>query len=81
MLQRIINTIPTSKGKLCGLSKLISGRVSAFVQLYGPCTQADTQPDTSVDNLPRIPFSVSFVYITSAYLGLGICDIESDETI
>ena len=62
MLEGIINTRATEKGKLCGLSTLVSGRVSAFMRPYGPCTQADTQPDTHVDNPRRIPFSVGFVY-------------------
>ena len=57
---------------LCLVSTLISGWVSAFGQPYGPCPQADTQPDTWVDTRPRTPFSVGLIYVfPSRYCGAG----------
>ena len=34
-----------------------------FLRPYRPCPQADTRPVTCIDNPPRIPFSVGFVYV------------------
>ena len=59
----IMNIRPTSKGTLCPVPTLVSGWVSAFGQHYGPCPQADTQPDTQVDTRPCTPFSVGLIYI------------------
>ena len=70
MLEGIINIRPTWKETLSQISTLVSGWVSAFGQPYGPCPQADTQPDTLVDTRPRIPFSVGLVCM---YVCMYVC--------
>ena len=57
----------TSKGALCLVSALVSRWESASLRPYGPCPQADTQPDTRVDSRPRTLFSVSLIYIPKSF--------------
>ena len=68
----MINIRPTSKGALCRVSTLVLGWVSAFGQPYGPCPQADTQPNTRtdtrprntrIDTRPRNPFTAGLMYL------------------
>ena len=63
MLEGIINTQPTSDGVLGRLSTLVSGPILTLVRPYGPCTRVSIGPDTRVDNRPRTPSSVGFVYL------------------
>ena len=61
---------PTSKGTLSQVSTL----VLAFGWPYGPCPQADTQPDTWVDNRSHIPFSVGLIYlISTSEMNITLC--------
>ena len=53
------------------LSTLYSNQVSAFRQPCWLCPQADTWPDTLVDNRPRTSSSVGSIHVSKAWRVLG----------
>ena len=63
MLEGIINTQPTSYAVLGRLSTLASSLILTFEQPYGPSSQVDIRLNARVDNRPRTPSSVGFVYV------------------